>query len=64
MVFDHLQLGQQIVDTCRSIAQKQFESDPAGAAQCEIELLRTKVLELTKKLLPPGDTQRAEGAAS
>jgi hypothetical protein len=40
--------GEQIVDTCRDIAARQFEGDPLGAAQHEIELLRTKVLELSK----------------
>lgn len=42
--------GLQLIDNCREIAQRQFPSEPTGAAQCEIELLRTKVLELSKKL--------------
>jgi hypothetical protein len=50
--------GLQIIENCRSIAQRQYEGDAAGAAQHEIELLRTKVLELSKQLAdrddPPG----------
>lgn len=42
--------GQQIVDNCRDIAARQYEGDESGARQCEIDLLRTKVLELSKKL--------------
>lgn len=42
--------GLQIIQNCRDIAARQFEGDRTGAAQCEIELLRTKVLELSKKL--------------
>jgi hypothetical protein len=42
--------GQQLIDTCRDIAARQFEGDPVGAAQCENELLRTKVLELAMRV--------------
>lgn len=48
--------GAQILQSCRDIAQRQYEGDAAGAAQHEIELLRTKVLELAKKL----EEQRAQ----
>lgn len=50
--------GQQIVENCHSIAARQYEGDAPGAAACEIELLRTKILELSKKL-----EVRAEEAA-
>lgn len=46
--------GQQIVDNCHAIAERQYpEADLAGLharALCEIMFLRTKVLELSKKL--------------
>ena len=42
--------GQQIIATCRDIAARQFEGDPTGAMHHEIELLRTKVLELSAKV--------------
>jgi hypothetical protein len=42
--------GQQIIDNCRDIAARQYAGDLAGAARCEIELLRTKVLELSAQV--------------
>lgn len=45
-----LDRGQRIVDTCHDIARRQYEDDAAGAAKCEIDLLRTKVLELSKSM--------------
>jgi hypothetical protein len=46
--------GQQIVDNCRDIAKRQFPETSAmgevARALCEIGLLRTKVLELSKKV--------------
>jgi hypothetical protein len=54
--------GQQLIDTCRDIAARQFEGDPVGAAQCEIELLRTKVLELAQRV-ERAEAPRAEATA-
>lgn len=42
--------GQQIVDTCESIAARQFSENRLGAALYEITLLRTKVLELARRV--------------
>jgi hypothetical protein len=42
--------GQRLIDNCHAIAKQQYPDDHAGAQKHEIELLRTKVLELAKKL--------------
>lgn len=59
--------GQQIIDNCHDLAKRQFPEDgaPMGRALCEVDLLRTKVLELAKRI---ADAQRdakedARGAA-
>ena len=44
------QVGARIVETCHVLAQQQFpETTPTGLLECaryEVELLRTKVLEM------------------
>lgn len=50
--------GQQILDSCREIARRQYEGESDLArVTFENDLLRTKVLELAKKL---ADVQATE----
>ena len=55
--------GEQIVDTCESIAARQFPENRLGAALYEITLLRTKVLELASKLARARDAAGAQEAS-
>lgn len=42
--------GPQIVENCRQIAERQYPDDDKGARDFEIQLLRTKVLELKRRV--------------
>jgi hypothetical protein len=40
----------QIIRTCRDLATQQFPTEPLERAHYEVELLSTKVMELSKEL--------------
>lgn len=41
--------AQRLIDTCAALARQQYPDDAAGRAECEIQLLRTKVMELVRR---------------